>query len=124
MLYNVSRRSEFFSDAPYAIIFLSYKPPPAAWSFAVPSYDPLAETNRRHEKNARRINRALERFPFMPDDALIDLKITSALLGDRSRASIYRDIARGDLPRPIKIGGTSLLPAGSVRALMRGGDHE
>jgi len=39
-------------------------------------------------------------------DRLVDIKIVCASLC-RSRASIYRDIQRGDFPEPIKLGGSS-----------------
>lgn len=41
-----------------------------------------------------------------PLDQLIDIKTVCAILC-RSRASIYRDIQRGDFPDPIKLGGSS-----------------
>jgi predicted DNA-binding transcriptional regulator AlpA len=41
-----------------------------------------------------------------PLDQLIDIKTVCATLC-RSRASIYRDIQRGDFPEPIKLGGSS-----------------
>ena len=34
----------------------------------------------------------------------------------RSRASIYRDIERGNFPKPYKIGGSSRWPISAVRA--------
>lgn len=41
-----------------------------------------------------------------PRDTLIDIKTVCATLC-RSRASIYRDIERGDFPAPIKLGHSS-----------------
>lgn len=41
-----------------------------------------------------------------PSDTLVDIKTVSAALC-RSRASIYRDIERGDFPAPIKLGHSS-----------------
>jgi predicted DNA-binding transcriptional regulator AlpA len=41
-----------------------------------------------------------------PKDSLVDINTVSLTLC-RSRASIYRDIQRGDFPRPIKLGGSS-----------------
>ena len=40
------------------------------------------------------------------NDTLVDLKTVCNTLS-RSRASIYRDIKRGDFPEPIKLGGSS-----------------
>ncbi len=39
-------------------------------------------------------------------DRLVDIKTVCAVLS-RSRASIYRDIQRGDFPKPIKLRGSS-----------------
>jgi predicted DNA-binding transcriptional regulator AlpA len=39
-------------------------------------------------------------------DRLVDIKTVCFTLS-RSRASIYRDINRGDFPKPIKLGGSS-----------------
>jgi predicted DNA-binding transcriptional regulator AlpA len=45
-------------------------------------------------------------FNPQPRDHFIDINtVCSALC--RSRASIYRDIQRGDFPKPIKLGGSS-----------------
>lgn len=41
-----------------------------------------------------------------PNNSLVDIKTVCATLC-RSRASIYRDIQRGDFPKPIKLGGSS-----------------
>jgi predicted DNA-binding transcriptional regulator AlpA len=40
------------------------------------------------------------------NDTLVDLKTVCNTLC-RSRASIYRDIKRGDFPEPLKLGGSS-----------------
>ncbi|SFF11655.1 transcriptional regulator, AlpA family [Sulfitobacter brevis] len=40
------------------------------------------------------------------NDSLVSLKTVCETL-DRSRASIYRDIKRGDFPAPRKLGGSS-----------------
>mgnify|MGYP000054754936 FL=1 len=41
-----------------------------------------------------------------PKDTFVDIK-TVCLTLCRSRASIYRDIQRGDFPAPYKLGGSS-----------------
>jgi len=41
-----------------------------------------------------------------PKDTFVDIKTVCATLC-RSRASIYRDILRGDFPAPDKLGGSS-----------------
>ncbi len=49
----------------------------------------FSETERqcRDETIARRVNRGLEQFPYLPDDGLVDVHVVCALLG-RSAASI------------------------------------
>lgn len=74
----------------------------------------------RRAENASRLQRALERFPSLPDDALINIQVLSVLLGGRSKASIWRDVARGRLAPPIKIGGSSRFTVGNVRAVLKG----
>lgn len=44
--------------------------------------------------------------PTEINDRLVDIKTVCATLA-RSRASIYRDIERGDFPKPIKRGHSS-----------------
>lgn len=44
--------------------------------------------------------------PKQPRDILVDIKTVTEVLC-RSRASIYRDIERGDFPAPIKLGHSS-----------------
>ena len=36
----------------------------------------------------------------------------------RSRSSIYRDIAEGRIPKPVKIGGSVMWPSSEIRAVM------
>lgn len=72
------------------------------------------------ENIARRVQRALEQFPYLPDDALIEIRVVSALLG-RSSASIWRDVAHGRLAQPRRIGAHSTRwRAGDVRLALRG----
>jgi predicted DNA-binding transcriptional regulator AlpA len=70
----------------------------------------------------RRVDRTLETFPLLPDEALIEIRTVSALLG-RSRASIWRDVATGRLPAPIKLGGSTRWRVGGVRAALGGAGH-
>jgi predicted DNA-binding transcriptional regulator AlpA len=62
---------------------------------------------------------ALETFPFLPDAALVDIRVVSALLA-RSRASIWRDVGRGRLAPPIKMGNSTRWRVGDVRAALAG----
>jgi len=71
------------------------------------------------ENIAQRVKRTLELMPFLPDDALIDIRVVCALRG-RSRASIWRDAAQGRLPRPVRVGARSARwRVGDVRAAMK-----
>jgi predicted DNA-binding transcriptional regulator AlpA len=71
------------------------------------------------EKIAQRVKRTLEIFPFLPDDALIELRVVCALRG-RSRASIWRDAAQGRLAQPVRVGARSARwRVGDVRAAMK-----
>jgi predicted DNA-binding transcriptional regulator AlpA len=46
---------------------------------------------------------------------LISMSTLTVML-QRSRASIYRDIARGDFPKPLKLGRSSRWPLADVEA--------
>lgn len=46
---------------------------------------------------------ALANFDSLPDSALVDVKVTAAVLG-RSPSSVWRDARLGKLPAPIKAG--------------------
>jgi predicted DNA-binding transcriptional regulator AlpA len=63
----------------------------------------------------RRVQRTLEQFDLLPDDALIDVRAVSAVRG-RSVASTWRDVAQGRLSRPVKVGGSTRFRVGDVRA--------
>lgn len=78
-----------------------------------------AEPNGLSENIRRRVDRALETFPFLPDEALIGVHVVGALLG-RSRASIWRDVERGRLTHPVKVGHSTRWRVGDVRAALAG----
>jgi predicted DNA-binding transcriptional regulator AlpA len=71
----------------------------------------------------RRVDRALETFPFLPDEALIDVRAVCALRG-RSRASTWRDVAQGRLARPVKVGCSTRWRVGDVRAALAGASRD
>jgi predicted DNA-binding transcriptional regulator AlpA len=77
---------------------------------------------QRGDHIKRRVDRALETFPLLPDEALIEIRTVSALLG-RSKASIWRDVATGRLPAPVKVGGSTRWRVGGVRAALGGAGH-
>jgi len=66
-----------------------------------------------------RLKRILMRFDDLPDDAVIDIRVVAAVL-NRSPSSIWRDVANGRMPKPIKIGGSTRFAIGNVRAIARG----
>jgi predicted DNA-binding transcriptional regulator AlpA len=71
----------------------------------------------------RRVDRALQTFQFLPDAALTDVRVVCALLG-RSRASIWRDVERGRLAHPVKVGHSTRWRIGDVRAALAGARHD
>lgn len=71
------------------------------------------------ENIRRRVAGALETFPFLPDEALVDIRAVCALRG-RSRASTWRDVTAGRLPKPVKVGGSTRWRVGDVRAALAG----
>lgn len=72
------------------------------------------------ENIVRRVQRTLEQFESLPDDALIGIRVVSVLI-DRSPASIWRDVAQGRLARPVRIGARSTRwRVGNIRASLRG----
>jgi predicted DNA-binding transcriptional regulator AlpA len=75
------------------------------------------------ENIKRRVDRALETFPILPDEALIDIRVVCALRG-RSRASNWRDVERGRLAPPVKVGHSTRWRVGDVRAALAGACHE
>lgn len=76
-----------------------------------------AAFKERSDHVNRRVDRALETFPFLPDAALIEIRVVSALLG-RSKASIWRDVEWGRLAPPVKVGGSTRWRVGDVRAAL------
>ena len=75
-------------------------------------------TTRPLSENVKlRVNRALETFPLLPADALVDIQILKPLFG-RSQASIWRDVAAGRLPRPIKVNYSTRWRVGDIRAAL------
>ncbi len=52
-------------------------------------------------------------------ERLVDIKTVCAVLC-RSRASIYRDIQRGDFPEPIKLRGSSRWKLSDLNKVMNG----
>ena len=67
------------------------------------------------------IQQRLESLTSMPAEALVSAKELSILSG-RSRASIWRDVQAGRLPKPIEIGPqTRRWRVADVRAYLNGG---
>ena len=68
--------------------------------------------------NKRGIPPSAKNFDSLPNTARVDLPVLKALTG-KSRATIYRWIDQGILPRPVKtIGTQNAWTVGSVRAAL------
>ena len=75
-----------------------------------PQATPLPRTH------GAQIPAALANFDSLPDSALVDVKVTAAVLG-RSPSSVWRDARLGRLPAPIKAGPASTRwKVGAIRA--------
>lgn len=86
----------------------------------VPDKESGPRLAKREPTAPERIKRALALFQDLPDDALVEVRLVSALIG-RSIASIWRDVGQGRLARPLRVGVRSTRwRAGDVRAAMRG----
>lgn len=67
-----------------------------------------------------RLYAALHRFPHLPDDAHIDMRVFSSLCC-RSAASLWRDLALGRIPQPVRFGpNCTRWRVGDVRAYLKG----
>ena len=85
-----------------------------------PIAPPKGDDDRQRERAERikhRIDRALETFHILPNEALIDIGTVCVLRG-RSRASTYRDVADGRLAPPVKVGSSTRWRVGDVRAAL------
>jgi predicted DNA-binding transcriptional regulator AlpA len=82
-----------------------------------------AALKERGDHIKRRVDRALETFPFLPNEARVEIRVLCALFG-RSRPSIWRDVAAGRLPAPVKVGGSTRWRVGDVRAALAGACHD
>ena len=79
-----------------------------------PQATPLPRTH------GAQIPAALANFDSLPDSALVDVKVTAAVLG-RSQSSIWRDARLGKLPAPIKAGpACTRWKVGAIRAHLAG----
>jgi hypothetical protein len=75
-------------------------------------------------KADERLAKKLKQFPFLPDDAFVDIKLVCAVF-DRSPSSIPRDVKAGRLAPPIKIGpNAKRWTVGAVRQRLKGGETE
>ena len=75
------------------------------------------QMTERHTQNNDRI----DHFEKLPDEALLSAKEVSQISG-RSRTSLWRDVARGSLADPVKIGShTVKWRVGDVKVFLNGG---
>lgn len=88
----------------------------------IPNTDGLQE--HPDKLNNRRVNYVVERFPALPDDAKIDIKVVSQLMG-RSPSSLWRDVAAGRLPAPDRLGPRCVRwRVGDIRNTLKAGRHD
>jgi predicted DNA-binding transcriptional regulator AlpA len=80
----------------------------------------ILKTPAESSQIERRVRRSLELFSSLPDDALIEVRVVSKLLG-RCPASVWRDVKNGFLASPIKIGNSTRWRVGDVRTVLKGG---
>jgi len=70
----------------------------------------------------KRLEASLKLFEHLPDCALIEEDVLCALTG-WSRATVWREIGEGRLPRPIKLGPRSnRWRVGTARSIIHTGD--
>ena len=75
----------------------------------------------RKDLKMSRIPLRIQNFGDLPNEALISAK-EICLLSGRSRSSLWRDVKKSRLPKPISIGSNSVRwPAGTVREYLFGG---
>lgn len=65
------------------------------------------------------VSKYLESFDGLPNDALVDVKIVAGLY-DSGVSTVWARAKRGDIPAPIKIGGSARWRVGELRASLRG----
>lgn len=66
-----------------------------------------------------RVQRTLEMWDKLPDEAVVDGHIVGALTG-RSRSSRQRDVAAGRLPPPVRVGACGKgWTVGSIRTALQ-----
>lgn len=65
----------------------------------------------------KEIDDAVRHFDQLPDSALVSRRTVEMLTG-RSRPSVYRDIAAGKLPQPVRWQGSIRFRVGDLRKAM------
>jgi predicted DNA-binding transcriptional regulator AlpA len=64
---------------------------------------PTSTASTKALSQAERLKERLSQFPLLPADAGVELPLVCALTG-RSPSSVWRDVAAGRLPKPLKYG--------------------
>ena len=83
----------------------------------------LSGVNRETEMATNQVNKEdrVSSFDELPDQALLSAREVSQISG-RSRTSLWRDVMRGSLADPVKIGShTVKWRVGDVRQFLNGG---
>lgn len=72
------------------------------------------------DSTGRDLPRVITNFDQLPDSARVGIDVVRVLFA-RSRASIYRDVAAGRLPKPVKVGERSIRwIVGELRGFLQG----
>ncbi|MEQ1902077.1 MAG: hypothetical protein ABL866_15260 [Devosia sp.] len=97
----------------------SINPEPKESTLAASRSQSAAEGRSDVLRSTTKVERSLVHFPLLPDAALIEIAVVSALIS-RSAASIWRDVKAGRLT-PVKTASRSTrFKVGEVRRLMTG----
>lgn len=71
----------------------------------------------QRNSNIATIPEAAKNFDSLADSAVVTLNTASAVIGGRSRASLYRDAKAGRI-RLIKVGSSTLVKVSDIRKLI------
>lgn len=63
----------------------------------------VSNQESKQSAKAKKLEERLSQFPHLPSDAGVELPLVCAITG-RSPASVWRDVASGRLPKPLKYG--------------------
>lgn len=71
-------------------------------------------------KTIDKTTEVVARFDVLPDDAIISAAVVRALMGNFSRATMWRRVRAGSLPQPIRLSAQARgFRAGDIRDTLR-----